>query len=202
MKVCIALAVASLGSLVDSHTAHASDPKTASLESPEYQEPKPPDPPESGFSALYVEGLGPGYLYSINFEQRVDVIAFRLGFGELSGFTGEEHYGSSSTPAYNSGSFAVLPLSISYLGIGSRVHVLEAGAGATAMFLGEGQDFNGYSTGRNESKTLFIPHASIGYRFKQFPRGVLLRIGGCVFIAPKGDAPVLPWPYLAFGAAF
>jgi len=142
-------------------------------------------------NALYIEGLGPGLLYSLNFEHDFGDIAPRIGFSYLS-------LGASSSSGEAHATFMTIPLTISYLGIGSKKHMFEVGAGATVVYAGAGSSgFGADST--SDSATRVIGDLIFGYRLQPPQGGFMLRTG----LSPVfGQGVFLPWPYLSLGAAF
>ena len=86
-------------------------------------------------NAVYVEGLGPGILYSINYERSLSDFALRVGFGYVS-VSATSNSGSTQTQA--SASIITVPITLSYLGVGSKTNIFELGVGATILHAGEG----------------------------------------------------------------
>jgi len=97
-------------------------------------------------------------------------------------------------------SFVAIPLSVSYLGIGSLRHMFEVGAGATIAMVGEGGSIGNVGSA-SASTTLVLGTVTTGYRFQPADGGFLFRGGLSTFIGIP-DAPVIPWPYVALGGAF
>jgi hypothetical protein len=163
--------------------------------------PRPQDEDErTARNAVYVEGLGPGLLYSINYERSFGDFAARIGFSYWS-VSANSKDGTST--AQETASLFTVPITLSYLGIGSARNMFEVGAGATIVHVGAGGSVidTDSSTTSSGSATLILPHAVLGYRYMAPDGGFLLKAG----IAPifAGDSiPVLPWPYLALGGVF
>jgi hypothetical protein len=153
-------------------------------------------------NALYAEGLGAGLFYSLNYERSFGDFAGRIGFGYLSvSASSSDPNGQESSSA--SASIFTVPLTISYLGIGTKTNIFELGAGATILHVGEGASFvdTDSSSTASGSTTLVLPHVVVGYRHMPPDGGFLFKAGVTALVA--GDSiPVLPWPYVAFGAAF
>jgi len=142
-------------------------------------------------NALYIEGLGPGWLYSLNFEHDFGDIAPRVGFSYIS-------VGASSSSAESHASLVTVPLTVSYLGIGSKKHIFEVGAGATIIHAGAGFSSLG-SDSQSASTTFLMGDLIFGYRLQPPQGGFMLRTG----LSPIfGHGVFLPWPYLSLGAAF
>jgi hypothetical protein len=163
--------------------------------------PRPQDEDErAARNAVYVEGLGPGLLYSINYERSFGDFAARIGFSYWSVTASS---GDGINTAQETASIFTVPITLSYLGIGSKRHMFEVGAGATIAHVGAGGTSidTDSSTTSSGSATVIFPHAVLGYRYMPPDGGFLFKVG----IAPifAGDSiPVLPWPYLALGGVF
>ena len=81
----------------------------------------------SATDSFFIEGGGPGLLYSVNYEH-----IFENDFGFRGGFS----YTSLSATAGSSSasaSFIAVPIVLSYLGASSGNHALELGGGATLI---------------------------------------------------------------------
>jgi hypothetical protein len=153
-------------------------------------------------NALYAEGLGPGLFYSINYERSFSDFAGRIGFGYVSVSAGASD-STGQVQETASASFITVPITVSYLGIGSKRNMLELGAGATIFHVGAGGSTfeSKSSSSANESATFVLPVAVVGYRYMPPSGGFLFRAGVSPIFAGS-SLPVLPWPYLALGGAF
>lgn len=154
-------------------------------------------------NTVYVEGLGAGLLYSVNYERLViEDLAVRGGFGYWSATVSAGDQSSSS-------SAMTFPVTASYLGIGSKKHILELGGGMTfAFFSGAARSgaISASGSGMN-----FLTDALIGYRLHPVEgAGFNFRVGGMAMMG-KGlslstDNPeafgVVPWLYLSMGGSF
>lgn len=169
----------------------------------------PPPPPEafgpqedaderSAKNSIYVEGLGPGILYSINYDRN---------FGDFAGRVGFSYIGLSASASSSSGgseahaSWITVPLTVSYLGIGSKKNMLELGAGVTVVHVGAGASTFATKDAKSESasETLLFGDLIIGYRLQPPDGGFTLRTG----LSPVfGHGVFLPLPYLALGGTF
>ncbi len=176
---------------------------------PQYAPYPPPPPPEpttrTANNALYVEGLGQGLFYSINYDRAFGDFAARVGLGYIS-FT--DHSSSftdcsssstscTSTPVSTTASFLTIPLSVSYLGIGSKKHIFEVGAGMTILHVSA--DASGLFVDNNGkgSSTTVLGDIILGYRLQPPNGGFFLRAGLSPLISRYG---FWPWPYLGIGA--
>jgi hypothetical protein len=171
-----------------------------SREAPAQQAPVIGEEERTANNAVYVEGLGPGILYSINYERSLSDFALRVGFGYVS-VSATSNSGSTQTQA--SASIITVPITLSYLGVGSKTNIFELGVGATILHAGEGAssiDTDSSATASG-SATVVLPHAVVGYRYMPPGGGFLFRVGISPIFA--GDAiAVLPLPYLALGGVF
>lgn len=155
-------------------------------------------------NTVYVEGFGGGLWWSLNYERLVlEDLAIRAGFGYV-GLEGIDSDGSSVSVGFIS-----IPLSVSYLGLGSTRHMFEVGAGA--MIIGfTGTVRSGLSTSSGSGAGAF-GQVFGGYRYHpsgragfNFRAGVLAIIGRGLSLSSSDPNAVgaLPWPYISAGASF
>jgi hypothetical protein len=160
--------------------------------------PPPPSAPPSeaaptertANNALYIELLGPGLLYSLDYDRTFGPVAARVGieYWSLSASGGS---GSSSA------TFLSFPVTVSYLGIGSLKHIFEIGAGAEITYFGGSASVLGASS--SGSAVTAWGTILAGYRYQPPDGGFFLRAG----ISPLiGSGFFLPWPYVGLGATF
>jgi hypothetical protein len=148
---------------------------------------------------FFIEGGGPGLLYSLNYERIVEQdFGLRLGFS-YQAFSASASGGSASA------SFFTIPVIASYLGVSSGNHVLELGAGGTAIYVsGSATSGNAFAAG---SGMTALGTALIGYRRQPVDGGFQFRVGiealvgkGLSFSNPDPTKfGVLPWMYLSLG---
>ncbi len=149
-------------------------------------------------NSIYVEGLGAGLAYSVNYERLLtNDLGVRLGFSYLSL---SASVGDSSADA----TFITVPLTASYLGISSGSHALELGGGMTIGYAsGSASHFGVESTGAG---MVPIGTAMVGYRFQPRNGGFQFRVGAQAFIGDGlgdlGGFGFAPWAYLSLGATF
>jgi hypothetical protein len=185
-----------------------SPPAAPAAAAPSAEAPAPAPPVEAeeertANNALYLEGLGPGLLYSVNYDRTFGDFAGRVGFGYISvSVTATSSTGAEQSSA--SASIFTIPLTLSYLGIGTKKNMLELGLGATILHAGAGATTinTSSSSTANGSATLVLPDAIVGYRFQPPHGGFLFRAGLSPIIFASGSLPVLPWPYVALGGTF
>jgi hypothetical protein len=158
-------------------------------------------------NSIYLEGLGAGLAYSLNYERMiVDDFAVRVGFGYLSiGASATSASGSASASA----SFLSVPLIASYTGVRSGKHALELGAGTTLIFASASA--SGFGMNSSGSGMAPLGDLLVGYRIHpvngagfNFRIGAMALIGqGLSFSSGNADSlGVLPWFYLSLGASF
>lgn len=160
----------------------------------------PPAGPEKERSAknvVYVEGLGAGLLYSINYERVIGDFSPRVGFSYYS-VSASATTSSGTTSA--SASLMAFPITVSYLGIGSLNHMFEVGAGATIISASAGA--GGFNHDASSSSGVIVfPDVLLGYRFQPADGGFFFK-GGIDALIGGSIIPVLPWPYISLGGTF
>jgi hypothetical protein len=150
-------------------------------------------------NSVFFEGLGAGLFYSFNYERLViPDLAVRLGVGILT-----------VNKIFDEGRvfIATIPLTLSYLGLGSARHMFEVGGGLTVVIAGDATSgiFESGDGGVGAMGVLFA-----GYRLHPTGRpGFLFRAGLQAIVARglgvSGTADsigVLPWPYISGGLSF
>jgi hypothetical protein len=205
------LSIASIAALATTPAAaddSAPQPAAAPQAPPSGEAPRAPadegDHPSP--NSIYLEGLGAGLLYSINYERMVvDEVGVRLGFSYTS-FGASATSGGQTTSA--SSSFITIPITASYIGIRSRKHALELGGGATIAYASGSAS----GVGASSSGSGAMPYGlvMVGYRLHPVDRaGFQFRVGlmalggqGLGFSNDPRNFGVLPWGYLSLGASF
>ncbi len=148
---------------------------------------------------FFIEGGGPGLLYSLNYERILEQdFGLRLGFSYQA-------FSASTSGSSASASFFTVPVIASYLGVSSGNHVLELGAGGTAIYV-SGSAASGTAIAAGSGMTA-LGTALIGYRRQPADGGFQFRIGiealvgkGLAFNNPDPNkVGVLPWMYLSIG---
>ena len=154
-------------------------------------------------NSFFLEGGGPGLLYSINYERRVEQdFGLRIGFSYV-GLSASASSGGTTSSA--SASILAVPVTVSYLGVNSGNHALEMGLGGTAVFASGSAS----GTGLAASGSGMIPLGTvlIGYRRQPAEGGFQFRIGlealmgkGLALSNPNPSSfGVLPWMYMSLG---
>lgn len=143
-------------------------------------------------NALFLELLGNGILYSLNYDRRLnDRFSLRAGMMYFS-------IGASSSDGSSSSKATVLlvPVLFNVL-FGGKNHKFELGAGPLVAYASaEASGIGGSAGGKGVG---FAGTSSIGYRYSPADGGFFFRAGLAPLISSKG---FLPWPELSFGAAF
>jgi hypothetical protein len=167
------------------------------------------DAPQAN-NAVYIEALGNGLLYSINYDRLIiNQISVRGGFSYLSKKTTSEDKNGTSQSTQ---SITMLPITVSYVGLQSGSQRLELGLGATLLYAsGTGSSF-GYSSNTSRFDTFFS--TSFGYRVQPLDGGLHFRLGiqaliGQQFNEVKDDNSqyksawgAIFWGYISAGYAF
>lgn len=147
-------------------------------------------PARTAHNAVYIELLGNGVLYSMNYDRMVtDDISVRVGLMYLS-------VSASSGDASAKASLAFIPVVGNYL-LGKGDHKFELGLGALLVYAsassGTSDDFVSGSGGGVGGT------AVIGYRYAPHDGGFVFRGG---FTPVFGQGGFLPWFGLSLGYAF
>ena len=133
---------------------------------------------------VFIEALGPGLLYSINFDQRLSKkengLGIRIGASRYKGDDGRNR--------------STVPVQLNYL-FGNFGRYLEIGADTT---YGGGKDISNPSTGN------FIGTATLGYRRQPYQtKGLTWRVAVTpLFIFEHRNLVVLPWLGASAGFRF
>jgi len=172
--------------------------------------PAPAKPPadEPAPNTIYLEGLGAGLAYSLNYERMVvPDVGVRIGFSYLSfGATASDGLGNSESAT---GTYINIPITASYTGVRSGKHALELGAGTTLSFASGSASGFGMST--SASGLTPIGDLIVGYRIHPINgAGFNFRVGAMALIGKglslsannPGSVGILPWLYLSLGASF
>jgi hypothetical protein len=179
-----------------------------------------PDTEQRARNAIFLEGFGAAFFYSINYERMVvEDLGVRVGVGILPVEANSPAPGSGQSAGWHSTSwFVFLPVTVDYVGIRTGSHALELGAGLTGVYRSgyAGASGSSFAPGSSSSPlTLVTGVAMIGYRFQSQPRptlpGFVFRVGAEAVFAQRevlgppapvaGDLGVLPWPYVSVGFA-
>ncbi len=158
-------------------------------------------------NSIYAEGLGAGFLYSINYERLViEDLGVRAGFSYVSVGASATAGGETSSV---SASLTTIPVTVSYLGVGSKHHMLELGGGASFSFASGTASSVGRTT--SGSGMAVLPDLMVGYRMHPVDgAGFNFRVGAMAFFGnglgfsdtDPNAFGVLPWMYLSLGASF
>ena len=140
-------------------------------------------------------------IYSINYDREIiPDLSARIGISYLS--LGASANDGSGTTASASFSYLAIPITASYLGIGSPDNMLELGGGPVIMnFKGSGLvESNDEAVSGGASTTTVALTGLAGYRHQPADGGFVFRVG----LSPMMvlGANFVPWGYLSLGAAF
>lgn len=139
-------------------------------------------------NALHLELLGLALLYSLNYERW-----FANDFSSRVGFS----YFSLEPSSAAKVTLMMVPLTVSYLGIGSPNNMLELGAGA--VFAHASALVNNDVFKSEDAASTVWGTAIVGYRHQPEDGGFMFRVGASPLI---GEGGVLVWPHLSLGGAF
>lgn len=172
--LCLALALGAVPSLAA--PAHA-------------QESTPAPVDRLARNSIYIELLGHGLLYSVNYDRRFsDRVSGRAGAMLIAGRDSE------GEPA----SLAIIPAMANYLA-GHGSHRLEVGAGPVLVY-GRGRVERDEVKGLDASSVVgLFGGATFGYRYQPLRGGFAFRIGFTPVFSPESFAP---WGGISFGYAF
>jgi hypothetical protein len=149
------------------------------------------DPARAANNSLYFELGGSGVVYSLNYERFVqDDVSLRVGFGYVS-LKGAKINGGTVT---NDVGLLTIPVTASYLGIGSGNHRLELGAGAVYAHLTGQTSSDGAEAFGSDSGV--VGTAIAGYRYVRPDGGFTFR---AAFTPLFGEGGFQPWVGVAMG---
>jgi hypothetical protein len=157
-------------------------------------------------NSVFLEGMGSGLFYSINYERRViDDVGVRAGFSYMSMSAGAT---AGDTTATASSTYVTIPITVSYLGVRGRRSGLEVGGGMTLAYA-SGSASTGVSSSSGSGMAP-IGTAMVGYRLHPVDGAGFQLRAGVMALAAKGFSfdpdpnkfGVLPWIYLSLGAGF
>lgn len=141
-------------------------------------------------NAMYLELLGNGLLYSINYDRAfTDSLTGRIGF---SYFSLSASSGSSSAKA----TFMTFPVMANYL-VGGGNHNLELGLGALILYAGAEVGSDG-ATASGEGVGV-AGTGTVGYRYQPMDGGFVFRVGFTPVFTENG---FFGWGGLSLGGAF
>lgn len=154
-------------------------------------------------NSFFIEGGGPGLLYSLNYERIVENdFGLRAGFSYTS-FSASASSGGSTASA--SAAIMTFPVIASYLGVRSGNHALEMGAGGTIAYATGSASGTGIAS--SGSGMMGLGTLLLGYRRQPENGGFQFRIGvealmgkGLSLSNPDPNSfGVLPWMYMSLG---
>lgn len=141
-------------------------------------------------NAIFIELLGNGGIYSLNYERFIRDFGVRAGFSYLSI---EASAGGTSAKV----SFLTVPVVGSYY-LGGENHKLQLGAGLVVVYL-SGEASNDRYTTSGASGLGVAATGVVGYRYMPRTGGFNFGVG---FTPLVGAGGFLPWGGLSLGAVF
>ena len=133
--------------------------------------------------AVYVELLGPGTIYSVNYDTRLQKRINGLGL----------RLGISYTPVFEK--YLTIPVQFNYL-IGKTHKFFEVGLGATYV------DYGPLFSDSNPDYSKSVIHGTLLFGYRKLPEksGLMFRAG----ISPTltKDRFIPHWPYISLGYSF
>ena len=146
-------------------------------------------------NAVYLELLGNGGLYSINYERALmDNVMARVGFSYFS--IGASATDGSGQDASAKVTLMTAPVMANYL-LGGGGHSFELGAGALVVYAGGEAESGGLSASANGVGVAGT--ATAGYRYQPLDGGFLFKVG---FTPLVTDSGFTPWGGLSLGGTF
>jgi len=148
----------------------------------------------SNFSrnAIYVEGLGQGVMWSINYEYRtIREVSLRAGFTLESVPPPIRSFSDNST-------FTGFPLLVNFI-VGGKVHHLEAGIGAVVGINSTHWRSDLGSEYYSSHERVFVGTATLAYRVQSDKGGLLMRMAFTPFFTFK---EFVPFVGISLGYAF
>jgi len=139
-------------------------------------------------NALYVELLGAGLLYSINYDRHL--------IGRMHGRVGYATFDFG----FASGSDNLHLVPMQFMFVSDAEDALEIGAGVT-MIVDQGRNaIRPHDSSAPSSDLRAVASLNVGYRYQPIENGFLFRIGFTPFIGYDGR--FLPFGGISFGYAF
>jgi hypothetical protein len=139
---------------------------------------------------VYLELLGNGGLYSINYERMLgNDLSARLGFSYFS-------VGASTGDSSAKATLVTAPLMLNYL-VGGKNHKFEVGAGATMIYVSASS--SGAGMGSSAEGVGVAGTGTVGYRYSPNDGGFVFRVGYTPFFGKGGYQS---WGGMSFGGTF
>lgn len=191
----------SSGAVAGEMPAAGESPMVAELSPPTYDRvndntaPRTDESRRTAKNAMYLELLGNGILYSVNYERALlDNVTARVGFSYFSiGASGADANGQQSSAKI---SLITAPVMANYL-VGGKNHNLELGAGALVVYA-SGESSGGGASASAEGVGI-AGTATVGYRYQPIDGGFMFKAGFTPLITKSGFNG---WGGLSLGGAF
>lgn len=158
----------------------------------EKDEDRDDEPVRTAKNAVFVELVGNGLLYSVNYERLFESpdLGVRVGASYMS-------FGASGGGASSQVSYASFPIVGSYY-LGGENHKLQLGAGATLVYVSSAAS-SGTLVG-SASGLVPMPTGVLGYRYIPAKGGFAFSIGLTPVYVPGTGGSFLPLGGISFGA--
>lgn len=152
------------------------------------------EPVRTAKNVVFVEGLGNGLVYSVNYERLFEKpdVGLRIGFSYMS-------LGASGNDSSVKVSWIAVPLVASWY-VGGENHKLQLGIGATMLSVTSGGQ-SGPLVGE-VSGLIPAPTAVFGYRYIPARGGFAFSIGFTPLMIVGDGGGFLPWGGISFGGVF
>jgi hypothetical protein len=156
----------------------------------------PAPEPAPAPNALFLELLGNGILYSINYERMLDV----LPLGALGLRAGASYFSRAVSDAAGAGNLklATFPIVASWY-VGWARHKIQVGLGATFLYTSASTDSAGIQYGDNTALRIAATGV-VGYRYQPDGHGITFGAGFTPLL--RTGKGFLPWGGASVGYAF
>lgn len=203
MKVCCAFLLgawaflaSTIASADDAQPSTAKPLVTAPEDMPPSEPPPAPRPKRTAHNSIFIEGLGNGGIYSVNYERILgdSNVSLRAGFGYVH-TGGELAFGLPLAPETD----LLFPVLANYY-LGETSHKLQLGAGALFWH----RSVTLASGGGQQQESLDVAATLvIGYRYLPRDGGFNFGVGFTPMIGDGGFFPYfLPWGGISLGGGF
>jgi hypothetical protein len=188
------VSLATLKALADDAQGPSKPPVIAPEDVPP-SEPAQPRPKRTANNSIFIEGLGNGGLYSVNYERILGDTNFslRAGFGYFR-IDGGTTFGFANAPETD----LLFPVLANYY-VGETSHKLQLGAGALFWH----RSISWASSAGHEETLETAATLVLGYRYLPRDGGFNFGVGFTPMIGDGGFFPhFLPWGGLSMGGGF
>jgi hypothetical protein len=147
-------------------------------------------------NAIYLEVLGSGFIYSINYDRTLmNIFSMRIGFGYFP-FPPVTQTNADGVTSTVNASLTSVPISLSWFPFGATSSKLEIGAGATYI------DLVARKVGKSATGSGTNISGILGYRYQPSDGGFLFKIAFTPIFSSPIFSKFQPWGGLTLGYAF